>query len=136
MQIVSSVTFTGDSHYVLSGSEDMNIRLWKSVSWQPTGTVNTREERATLYREKLIEKYSHSNKIRRIATHRHLPKYIVNANQRRQEQSASRLKKKLNKEANTGIVEAGSAEKKRLVENIEIEEEEIVRPRKKKASRQ
>lgn len=50
MQIVSSVTFTADSHYVLSGSEDMNIRLWKSISWQPAGTVNTREERAILYR--------------------------------------------------------------------------------------
>lgn len=106
MQIVSSVTFTADSHYVLSGSEDMNIRLWKSVSWQPSGTVNTREERAILYREKLIEKYSNSNKIRRIATHRHLPKYILNANQRRQEQTESRMKKKLNREANNGVIES------------------------------
>lgn len=50
MQIVSSVQYTVDSHYILSGSEDMNIRLWKSIAWRPTGTVNTREERATQYR--------------------------------------------------------------------------------------
>ena len=42
MQIVSSVQYTVDSHYILSGSEDMNIRLWKSIAWRPTGTVNTR----------------------------------------------------------------------------------------------
>lgn len=84
MQIVTCVQFTADSHYLLSGSEDMNLRLWKAVPWQPTGVTSTREERAALYKEKLIEKYSHSNKIRRIANHRHLPKYIVNASQRKQ----------------------------------------------------
>jgi len=97
MQIVSSVQYTVDSHYILSGSEDMNIRVWKSVAWRPTGTVNTREERSIQYREKLIEKYSHSSKIRRIANYRHLPKYIINANKRKQDQAVSRYNKKMNK---------------------------------------
>ena len=54
MQIVSAVQYTVDSHYILSGSEDMNIRLWKSVSWRPTGKINNREERAQQYRDQLI----------------------------------------------------------------------------------
>jgi len=104
MQIVSAVQYTVDSHYILSGSEDMNIRMWKSVAWRPTGKVSTREGRAAEYRGKLIDKYKDSNKIRRINHHRHLPKYILNANQRKQEMGAKRLKKRHNREANTGVV--------------------------------
>jgi DDB1- and CUL4-associated factor 13 len=122
MQVVNAVQFTVDSHYVLSGSEDMNLRMWKSVAWRPTGTPNAREERAIEYREKLIEKYSHSHKIRRIATHRHLPKYILNANKRKQDQGVSKLKKKLNREANTGVLDSTVGQKKVLVESIEIPE--------------
>lgn len=46
MQVVSSVTYTMDGAYVLSGSEDMNIRLWKNVAHKPTGVINQRESRA------------------------------------------------------------------------------------------
>lgn len=46
MQIVNAVQYTLDSHYIISGSEDMNLRLWKSVAWRPTGQVNAREQRA------------------------------------------------------------------------------------------
>lgn len=104
MQVVSAVQFTVDSHYLLSGSEDMNLRMWKTVAWRPTGKVSVREERAGEYRDKLIEKYKDSNKIRRINSHRHLPKYLVNANQRKLEKGAKRLRKKQNREANTGLV--------------------------------
>jgi len=75
----------------------MNIRLWKSIAWRPLGVVGAREERAIEYRDKLINKYIHSNKIRRINNHRHLPKYILNANKRKQDQVASHHNKRLNK---------------------------------------
>lgn len=109
----------------------MNIRLWKSIAWRPTGTVNTREERATQYREKLIEKYSHSNKIRRIANYRHLPKYIINANKRKQDQTASRYNKKINREANTGVITQAKPDKEQLIEQIEIKQEKILKKGKK-----
>ena len=35
--------------------------------------------------------------------HRHLPKYIVNAKKRKQDQVISKYNKKINKQANTGI---------------------------------
>lgn len=54
MQIISSVSYTMDGNYVLSGSEDMNIRMWKNVSYKPVGVINQRESRAIEYREKLV----------------------------------------------------------------------------------
>ena len=136
MQVVSAVEYTVDSHYVLSGSEDMNIRMWKSTAWKPTGQISAREERSYQYRQKLIDKFKQSNKIRRIEAHRHLPKYIMNANKRRQDQTASRLKKKLNRQANTGIEDEKRSQKKVLVENIEIPQEEFVFKKKKKTKKE
>lgn len=114
----------------------MNIRLWKTVAWRPTGAVGTREERAIEYREKLIGKYVHSNKIRRINNHRHLPKYILNANKRKQDQVASRFNKKLNKEANTGVKEDRPVDKAAAVENIEVREEEQKQTKRRKPAKQ
>ena len=88
---------------IILGSQDMNIRIWKSKAYMPTGSVNNRESRSIQYREKLIQKYKDSNKVRKIANHRHLPKYILNAKKRKQDQVISRFNKKVNKEANTGI---------------------------------
>ena len=110
----------------------MNVRIWKSVAWRQTGTVGAREERAENYREKLIEKYAHSNKIRRIANYRHLPKYILNANKRKQDQTASRYNRRANKEANTGVVEERRPDKEQLVEDLGIPEEQKPKRKSKK----
>jgi hypothetical protein len=66
----------------------------------------------------LVNKYIYSNRIRKIANYRHLPKYILNANKRKQDQNVSRHNKKLNKEANTGTRSEKQADKALLVENI------------------
>ncbi len=110
----------------------MNIRLWKNTAWKPIGTIGQREERSLQYREKLINKYIHSNKIRRIANHRHLPKYILNSNKRKQDQIVSRHNKKINKEANTGIREEHVKDKERVIEDIQVREEEESNYKKKK----
>ncbi len=36
---VSSVRFSGDGQYVFSGSEDMNVRIWKARASEQLGTV-------------------------------------------------------------------------------------------------
>lgn len=36
---VSSVRFSGDGLYVFSGSEDMNVRIWKACASEQLGTV-------------------------------------------------------------------------------------------------
>lgn len=80
----------------------MNIRIWKSKASRPIGTLTQREERAVQYREALVDKFKNSNKIRRIARHRHLPKYLVNAKNRRQVQTEKRFRKQHNVEVNEG----------------------------------
>jgi WD repeat and SOF domain-containing protein 1 len=42
MQQVFAVQYTMDSQYILSGSDDMNIRIWKSKPAQPVGVVSKR----------------------------------------------------------------------------------------------
>lgn len=75
----------------------MNLRLWKNQPSKPTGVMNEREKRAIQYRKKLLEKFGENRKIKRILMHRHLPKYILNAKKRRQDQIESKYNKKINK---------------------------------------
>lgn len=64
--------------------------------------------------------------------HRHLPKYILNAKKRRQDQVVSKHNKKINKEANTGIKQEQIPQKEKAVDKIEIQEKLSKRNRRKK----
>ena len=64
--------------------------------------------------------------------HRHLPKYILNAKKRRQDQVVSKHNKKINKEANTGIKQGQIPQKEKAVDKIEIQEKLSKRNRRKK----
>lgn len=75
----------------------MNVRLWKNHASQPTGMINERQKRSLDYRQKLLSKFGQNKKIKRIMMHRHLPKYILNAKKRRQDQTVSKHNKKINK---------------------------------------
>ncbi|KFD45460.1 WD domain, G-beta repeat protein [Trichuris suis] len=98
MQRVMVVSWTLDNAYILSGSDEFNIRLWKAAAWNKLGPVRLfaiaylpcnpkrrqlqktyRERNALLYAEKLKEKYAAFPEIRRIAKHRQLPKHVYNA---------------------------------------------------------
>jgi len=98
MQKVFCVCYTMDSKYILSGSEDMNIRIWKSNASDPVGMVTDRHKRRINYRQKLKDKFQYNKEIKRIARHRHLPKYIFNAKKRRQVQKESQHRKQKNME--------------------------------------
>jgi len=50
----------------------------------------------------LQEKFGYNKEIRRIARHRHLPKYLVNAKNVRQVQKESKYRKMKNMEMNNG----------------------------------
>ena len=45
--------------YILSGSDEMNIRLWKARASEKLGIMKDREKTAFDYAEKLKEKYAH-----------------------------------------------------------------------------
>ncbi|EME42163.1 hypothetical protein DOTSEDRAFT_175037 [Dothistroma septosporum NZE10] len=79
MQRVFSTTFTGDSTYIMSGSDDGNIRLWRAHASQRSGVKSARERQKLEYDEALKERWKHMPEIRRIARHRHVPKVVKKA---------------------------------------------------------
>lgn len=90
MQRVLAVKFTGDGRFVLSGSEDSNIRVWKAVANERLGSIDNREKRAIEYRNKLKEKFEHTDEIGRILHNRRVPKWIKNEGKRRADHFESR----------------------------------------------
>lgn len=79
MQRVFSVCFTTDLRYILSGSDDTNIRLWRANALERAGVKSSRERSKLNYDEKLKERYKYMPEVRRIARHRHLPKVVKKA---------------------------------------------------------
>jgi WD repeat and SOF domain-containing protein 1 len=79
MQRVFCVKFTTDSKYILSGSDDTNIRLWR-VNASDRANIKSSKQRAKLeYDAALKERFKHMPEIKRISRHRHLPKVIKKA---------------------------------------------------------
>lgn len=98
MQRLTCVQWTLDNKYILSGSDEMNIRIWKARASEKLGPVSLlticnslffliififqlkpREKAALNYSEALKEKYAAHPQVRRIARHRHVPKHVYNA---------------------------------------------------------
>jgi WD repeat and SOF domain-containing protein 1 len=86
MQRVFSCLFTGDSKYVLSGSDDGNIRLWRANASERNGIKSARERQKLEYDQALKEKWKHMPEIKRIARHRHLPKVVKKATEIKNEE--------------------------------------------------
>jgi hypothetical protein len=74
----SAVQFTGDAHYLLTGSDDANVRVWKSDAAAPLRVVGGRERRALVLPQQLCgAAYAHMPEIRKIERFQHLPKSIT-----------------------------------------------------------
>ncbi|KAL8272058.1 hypothetical protein Esti_003993 [Eimeria stiedai] len=74
--VVLSCRFSADARFVLSGSADMCLRLWKAEAAAPLGPQTYRARVALNYRKTLQEKFGHLHEIKRITRHRHVPKLI------------------------------------------------------------
>ena len=92
--------YTMDNRYIISGSEDTNIRVWKANASESLKPLLPREKESLAYAEKLKKKYKYNPEIKRILKHRHLPSIIKKKNKTRQIQSESRHKKDENMRAN------------------------------------
>lgn len=109
MQRVFCVKFTGDGSYVISGSDDTNLRLWKAKASEQLGVVSwfrhwlahththmsslhslkitclwwcqilPREKKKHEYHEAIKKRYGHLPEVNRIARHRHLPRPVYKA---------------------------------------------------------
>ena len=93
MQRVAAVCFSGDGAYVVSGSDDANVRLWKARASEKMGVRLSRELHASAYSSALVERYRHLPEVRRIERHRKLPGAIVKAAKARRVQIDSEARK-------------------------------------------
>jgi len=121
MQRVFTTKYSGDAAYVLSGSDDMNIRIWKSNASAQAGTLLPREKRKHAYNEALIDRYRHLPEVKRIERHRHLPKAIQKATELRRVQSDKERRKKKQKIAHSapGAVKEKTARKEKFVAELD-----------------
>lgn len=98
---VFSAKFTPDSHYVLSGSDDGNIRLWRANASHREGIKSARQRQKLEYDEALKQRYKHMPEIRRIHRHRPLPKQVKKASEIKAEEIKSRKRRAENERKHT-----------------------------------
>ena len=96
MQRLHCIQWSLDDRYIISGSDEMNLRLWKARASERLSILRHRQKSSTEYQEKLRNKFQHHPQIRRISKHRQVPKYIkfhanqfrlINASQKRKEEN-------------------------------------------------
>lgn len=76
MQRVFCVRFSGDGSYVFSGSDDMNVRVWKADASEQLGVTLSREKHKSAYNKALINRYKHMPEVRKVVKRRNLPAAI------------------------------------------------------------
>jgi len=101
MRRLNSVRFTGDARFVLSGSNDCNVRVWKAQASMPLGTLNPVAQRKLDYLNKLKEKFKHVGEVKRIGRHRKLPRWIKNQKTKDYIQLQSQKRKHANRVAHS-----------------------------------
>lgn len=79
MQRVLSTVFTADARFVLSGSDDGNVRVWKSNASEKLGIITARERAAIEYRDTLKERWKMDTQIGKVQRSRHIPKPVYKA---------------------------------------------------------
>lgn len=78
MQRLTDVIWSLDSKYIISASDEMDIRMWRANASEKIGPKYYREQVAFDTNEALKKKFEHHPEIKRIKRHRHLPKHVYN----------------------------------------------------------
>jgi len=81
MQRVTSTLYTADARYVLSGSDDGNVRIWKAHASEKLGIITARERAAIEYRDALKERWKMDAEVGKVSRSRHIPKPVYKAAQ-------------------------------------------------------
>ncbi|KAJ9584143.1 hypothetical protein L9F63_021508 [Diploptera punctata] len=118
MQRLACVMWSMDNKYVLCGSDEMNIRIWKAKAAEKLGALKPREKRAMNYSEALKQKFAGHPQVRRIARHRQVPKHIYHAQKELRTIRLKEKRKESNRRAHSkpGSVPFVSEKKKHIVE--------------------
>ncbi|KAK9697808.1 hypothetical protein RND81_08G062800 [Saponaria officinalis] len=120
MQRVFCVKFSGDASYVISGSDDANLRLWKAKASEQLGVLLPREQRKHDYHEALKNRHKHYDEVKRILRHRHLPQAVYKAQGLRRTMTEAERRKDERRRAHSGpsIAPKEPLRKKRIITEI------------------
>ncbi|CAI9089334.1 OLC1v1023893C1 [Oldenlandia corymbosa var. corymbosa] len=121
MQRVFCVKFTCDASYVVSGSDDTNLRLWKANASEQMGVLLPREKKKHEYQSSVKSRYKHLPEIKRIVRHRHLPKAVFKADATRRIQMEAERRKEDRRRAHSapGSRPKQAFRKKRVLQEVE-----------------
>jgi Sof1-like domain len=64
---VSSSIYSADARFVLTGSGDGNVRIWKAKASDKLGVITARERAAMEYRESLKERWKVDSEVNKVA---------------------------------------------------------------------
>jgi DDB1- and CUL4-associated factor 13 len=98
---VTAVSWSYDNKYIFSGSDEMNIRIWKANASEKLGPMAPREKDALRYSEALKEKYSTHPQIKRIARHRQVPRYVYRQQELLKAERTKEKRKEINRRLNS-----------------------------------
>ncbi|KAI0342518.1 WD40 repeat-like protein [Trametopsis cervina] len=116
MQRITSTIFTADARFVLSGSDDGNLRMWKAKASEKLGIIDTRERAAMEYRDSLKERWKFDPQVGKISRTRHVPKPVHKAAQLKRTMLDARRVKEERRRKHTRAGEAKpKAERKKVV---------------------
>jgi len=116
MQRVFSTIFTADARFVLTGSDDGNVRIWKAKASDKLGVIDARERAAMEYRDSLKERWKTDAQVGKVSRSRHLPKPVYKAAQlKRTMLDAKRVKDERRRKHTRAGDSKPKAEKKRVV---------------------
>ncbi|KAJ1732057.1 Protein sof1 [Coemansia biformis] len=101
MQRVFCVKYTLDNKYVLSGSDDSNLRLWRARASERVGAKSNRERATLEYAEKLKDRYKYLPEVRRVLRQRNVPSAVKRASSTKQDMLQSRKRKEENQRKNS-----------------------------------
>ena len=114
---VLSARFSSDGAYVISASDDFNVRLWRARANVSEGVTLPQERQALAYRAALVQKHKHLPEVKKIANQRRMPKGIVKASGLKKTQLDAEKRKRENVKAHSkpGTVENKAERKKKLL---------------------
>ncbi|KAJ1281808.1 hypothetical protein BS78_03G002300 [Paspalum vaginatum] len=121
MQRVFCVKYTYDGTYLVSGSDDTNLRLWKSKASEQLGVLLPRQRKKQEYLDAVKERYKHLSEVKRIVRHRHLPKAIYNAANLRRTmiEAENRKAERRRKHSAPGSMPVQPFRKRRIIKEVE-----------------
>ena len=101
MQRLFSTIWSADTAYVLSGSDDTNVRLWRAKANESAVQPLAREKAKKEYSAALVEKFKYMPEVKRIKKHTHVPKSIMKAASIKETIHNTQRKKEKNRRAHS-----------------------------------